>query len=118
MGALWVNAVFNSDQDVPAPCLSARITAGNTYLLNIYEEAVRKINSPEMDAVRIFGSDLYQAVFDGEIGQRLADSLTMARQQKLPLRIRLHLSDAPALIDLPWEFLCDPVRQRLFLNPR
>ena len=77
-------------------------------------KGVRRINSPEMEAVRTFGRDLYRAVFDGSVGGCLTDSLNIARKQDLPLRLRLHLADAPALIDVPWEFLCDPVHDRFF----
>lgn len=51
-----------------------------------------------------FGRRLYEAVFPGEIQTRLAESLAKVQGQK-GLRIRLRLSQAPALTELPWEFL-------------
>lgn len=68
---------------------------------------VRAIGSPEMQAAQTFGSTLFSHVFTGQVQSCLQRSLDHARQQGQGLRIRLRLSDAADLADLPWEFLYD-----------
>ena len=70
--------------------------------------ATRRIDTPEVDAARTFGSRLFQAVFDDEVGACLARSLDEATRQNARLRIRLLLKYAPELANLPWEYLYDP----------
>ncbi len=69
---------------------------------------VRAIGSPEMQAAQAFGSQLFATVFTGQVQSALVSSLSLARQQEQGLRIRLRLSNAPDLVDLPWEFLYNP----------
>ena len=69
---------------------------------------VRAIGSAEMQAAQAFGQTLFSHVFAGQVQSCLQRSLDRARQQGQGLRIRLRLSDAPDLADLPWEFLYDP----------
>lgn len=68
---------------------------------------VRAIGSAEMQAAQAFGQTLFSHVFAGQVQSCLQRSLDRARQQGQGLRIRLRLSDAPDLADLPWEFLYD-----------
>ena len=69
--------------------------------------AIRDIASPDMTDIRAFGSRLYQAVFDGPVSTCLLRSMDEAERRNQGLRVRLHLSDAPALANIPWEFLYD-----------
>ncbi|MFZ4658348.1 MAG: SUMF1/EgtB/PvdO family nonheme iron enzyme [Caldilineaceae bacterium] len=71
---------------------------------------VRAIGSTEMQAAQTFGNTLFSHVFTGQVQSGLQRSLDQARQQNQGVRIRLRLSDAPALADLPWEFLYDPTQ--------
>lgn len=71
---------------------------------------VRAIGSTEMQAAQGFGNTLFHHVFAGQVQSGLQRSLDRARQQGQGVRIRLRLSDAPALADLPWEFLYDPTQ--------
>ncbi len=71
---------------------------------------VRAIGSAEMQAAQGFGNTLFRHVFAGQVQSGLQRSLDSARQQGQGVRIRLRLSDAPALADLPWEFLYDPTQ--------
>lgn len=65
------------------------------------------------------GEQLYAAVFRDGVEDSLIRSLDMARQDGQGLRIRLRLGTAPELIDLPWELLRTPRRNRFFaLNSR
>ncbi|MGE5141353.1 MAG: CHAT domain-containing protein, partial [Rudaea sp.] len=66
---------------------------------------VRRIDSPEMEAAKTFGSRLFDAVFTGDLKSALNTSQSLADQEGNALRIRLRLKDAPELEDLPWEFL-------------
>ena len=73
---------------------------------------VRRIESPEMQAAKDFGSKLYKAVFSDEVQSTLRSSLDQARAQGLGLRIRLRLNEAPELVDIPWEYLYNPSLNR------
>ena len=75
----------------------------------------RRIDSPEMDAAKAFGARLFDAAFGGEVRSALRSSLAEADRQGAGLRIRLRLTDAPELTDLPWEYLYDPARHRFFV---
>ena len=59
-------------------------------------------------SLRDFGGRLYSAIFNGPVADRLHGSLgVVGQQENAGLRIRLRLSDAPELIDVPWEYLFD-----------
>ena len=73
---------------------------------------VRRLESPEMKAARVFGVRLFEAAFDDEVRGRLRSSLNEANQRGVGLRIRLRLGDVPELADLPWEYLYDPTLDR------
>jgi hypothetical protein len=85
---------------------------------------VRKMEAPEMKAVKIFGGGLFEAVFAEDLLECLRLSLYDARRESAGLRIRLRLDDAidsrasdatgteeemtaVALCDVPWEFMFD-----------
>lgn len=71
---------------------------------------VRRINSPEMNEARNFGSKLYKAVFQDTLQSCLLRSIDKAEQQGTGLRLRLRLP--PALVELPWEYLYDSSQER------
>ena len=59
-------------------------------------------------SLREFGGRLYSAIFNGPVSDRLHGSLGIVGQQEnTGLRLRLRLSEAPELIDVPWEYLFD-----------
>jgi Tol biopolymer transport system component len=84
---------------------------------------VRRIESPEMQAVKTFGGQLFEAVFDDDVHDCLRTSLHDAGRDGTGLRIRLRLDDTVdaletkldgtdddetvSLCDVPWEFLYD-----------
>jgi len=79
-------------------------------------QTTRGGDSSEMAAAREFGTRLYDTVFVGTVRSALDGSLFEASQQSAGLRIRLRFaSNAPELIDLPWEYLYNPDKNR-FLN--
>jgi CHAT domain-containing protein len=67
--------------------------------------AVRRVESPEMASAKAFGAQLFNGVFTSEVRGCLPSSVDEASRQAAGLRLRLHLGKAPALADLPWEFL-------------
>lgn len=73
---------------------------------------VRRLESPEMEAAKVFGGKLFKAVFEDELFSALRSSLDEARKQRQGLRIRLRLNDAPELVNLPWEYLYNPSLNR------
>ena len=72
----------------------------------------RWTDSPEMEAAKAFGARLFDTAFGGEVGSALRSSLAEADRRGAGLRIRLRLTDAPELNDLPWEYLYDPAHHR------
>ncbi|MCB0199273.1 MAG: hypothetical protein KDI03_04305, partial [Anaerolineae bacterium] len=63
--------------------------------------------------IRDFGSQLYQAVFAGEVGRCLQRSLDEAAREDSGLRISLRIDPRLAdLSDLPWEYLYSTDLQR------
>ena len=76
---------------------------------------VRRIDSSEMAEIKSFGGRLFRALFDEQLQPTLVRSLDEARRRQAGLRLRLRLSDAPELADLPWEYLYDTGANR-FLN--
>ena len=73
---------------------------------------LRAIGSPEMVRARTVGRKLYEALFNGPVYACLLRSLDLAEEKGHGLRIRLRLASAPALADLPWEYLYDPSLNR------
>lgn len=65
----------------------------------------RRLESPEMEAVRAFGGRLYDALFRGDLELSLRRSLDEAERSDQGLRIRLRLNEVPELANLPWEYL-------------
>jgi len=61
-----------------------------------------------LDMVKKFGGDLFEAVFQKDVRATFKSSLDLTRAQGGEgLRLRLHLQDVPVLSHLPWEFLYD-----------
>jgi hypothetical protein len=65
----------------------------------------RRLESPEMEAARQFGRQLFDAVFQDDVRLSLRRSLDEVERRDEGLRIRLWFSDVPELASLPWEFL-------------
>ncbi len=84
-------------------------------------QGVRGLNSTEGRAAQEFGRKLYEAIFHDAVRDCLRRSLDVANQQtdknsEQGLRLRLRLSDASALADLPWEYLYDTSSHRFFAH--
>jgi outer membrane protein assembly factor BamD (BamD/ComL family) len=76
---------------------------------------VRRLESRNVELAKDFGRRLFEATFGDEVRSCLRQSLDFAGQQDTGLRLRLHLTAAPELADLPWEFLYDPALNRFFV---
>ena len=76
------------------------------------QSTVRGFTPPEVAAARDFGRRLFNAVFANGVLECLGASLREAGRVGAGLRIRLRLSGAPALADLPWEYLYHPAQNR------
>ncbi len=74
----------------------------------------RRMESQEMAAAKAFGGKLFRAAFGGNVYGCFRSSLEQAVQQNKGLRLRLRLTDAPKLADLPWEYLYHPDFNRFF----
>jgi hypothetical protein len=76
---------------------------------------VRRLENRNVELAKDFGRRLFEATFGDEVRSCLRGSLDVAGQQGAGLRLRLHLTAAPELADLPWEFLYDPSLNRFFV---
>lgn len=74
----------------------------------------RRIESPQLERTRAFGGRLYQAVFNEELDEMLAASLTAAGEAGNGLRIKLDFDEAPDLVNIPWEYLYRPKSDDFF----
>ena len=66
---------------------------------------MRRIDTPQLEAAKAFGHDLFEALFIGELRACLRASYDDATRRDKGLRIRIHPVSAPELADVPWEFL-------------
>jgi CHAT domain-containing protein len=73
---------------------------------------VRRIDSPEVQGTKDIGGSLFRALFSRNLATCLAKSLDRCQQAGQGLRLRLNLTEAPALLNLPWEFLYDQSTNR------
>jgi uncharacterized RDD family membrane protein YckC len=71
----------------------------------VTRRSMRRLDAPEMEAAKNFGGRLFNAVFSAEVGRCFRRSLDQMAPSEGGLRIRLHLTEAPELADLPWEYL-------------
>ncbi len=76
---------------------------------------MRRLESRNVELAKDFGRRLFAAAFGDEVRSCLRASLDIAGQQDAGLRLRLHLTAAPELADLPWELLYDPSLNRFFV---
>lgn len=76
---------------------------------------VRRLESPELEAAREFGAKLFDAVFAGPVGDALRRSIDDADRDGAGLRIRLRLSEAPELGNVPWEYLFSAANDRFLV---
>ena len=65
------------------------------------------LESIDVTSVEKIGGALYASIFNGSVVERFRSSLAIARHENKGLRIRLRLSGAPTLINIPWELLFD-----------
>jgi hypothetical protein len=74
---------------------------------------VRTGSAMDLNAARDIGSRLFNAVFQGSVGNRLFACLDEADASK-GIRIRLRLGDTPELMDAPWEYLYNIELRRFY----
>jgi CHAT domain/HYDIN/CFA65/VesB-like, Ig-like domain/Bacterial Ig domain len=66
----------------------------------------------EAASLKDFGDRLFSAVFEGEVGRLLNESLNETFGGGGGLRIRLRLDGAPEAVNWPWEYLYDRARRQ------
>ena len=105
----FVARVFNSPGGQASAAFKAPFSdlEVENFLLRVgrTRHAVRRIESPEMASAKVFGGQLFDGVFAGDVRGCLRSSIDEANRQGAGLRVRLHLGKVPQLADLPWEFL-------------
>lgn len=73
---------------------------------------VRNLRHADVDVSREFGTALFNAVFEDEVELSLRNSIAAMDSNTQSLRLRLRLTDAPELVDIPWEYLYDAANRR------
>ena len=68
---------------------------------------MRRLDSPEMETVKVFGTRLFQTVINDDVYACYLRSLDNVLNQGSGLRIRLHIN-VPEFHNLPWEYLYNP----------
>ena len=68
---------------------------------------VRRIESPEWELAKAFGSKLFAALIRGPVAELYREAYAQARASKQGLRITLSLTDVPEVGAIPWEYLFD-----------
>jgi hypothetical protein len=71
---------------------------------------VRKLGSPEMTAAQTLGSGLFDALFRENLRDLYHTTSAEADAAGKGLRITLLLGQAPELMNVPWEYMCDDGR--------
>ena len=117
----YLARVLNSPagQDNGAFTLPAELTV-STEALRLVVGAIRAFQLKKVNGIaptqprdpKSFGTDLFERLFSGAVGQLYRRSLDAVRQQQQGLRVRLRLNDVPELAALPWEYLYDPSANR------
>jgi CHAT domain len=89
-----------------APPAATRLNAG---AVRDVVTSLDRIGALKQDKVaEPLGALLFDFLFQGEIRECWRKSLDKARRDGFGLALRLHLSAAPELASLPWEYLYDP----------
>ncbi|MGH2920540.1 MAG: CHAT domain-containing protein, partial [Gaiellaceae bacterium] len=70
----------------------------------------RSLNSPQMESAKGFGSELFDALFSADVRDVYHSASAQAESAGKGLRITLLLGQAPELMHVPWEYLCDDGR--------
>jgi hypothetical protein len=96
--------------------LSASLNQLDGFLFNVGQPRRRSRGSAarRLTEAQKYGATLFDAVFQGDALGCLQRSLASASTREVGTRIRLRLTDAPELSDLPWEFLFDSVHKEFF----
>lgn len=68
---------------------------------------VRSYRSSQMEDAKRFGSQLFDALLVGSVRDVYLGARRVADQNDRGLRVTLYLTDVPALMGVPWEFLYD-----------
>jgi hypothetical protein len=77
-------------------------------------DLLNRISMNDQAAAQELGKGLYDTIYDTRLQSLFNRSLDEAERQSKGLRIRLRLSEAPDLINIPWEYLYDPAFQRFY----
>jgi hypothetical protein len=71
---------------------------------------VRKLGSPEMTSAQTLGTELFNALFRENLRDLYHTASADADASGKGLRITLLLGQAPELMNVPWEYMCDDGR--------
>ena len=97
--------------DSPAGEATAQITLPftQTDVENFYIQIghTRLFETSQMQKMRVFGQELFEATFTGNVRDKFRESLSEVNRKREGLRIRLRLADVPELANMPWEFMYD-----------
>jgi len=66
---------------------------------------VRAYRSSDMERAKRFGRELFTCLVQGEVRDVYLSASRVAQDRERGLRVTLSLTDAPELMQIPWEFL-------------
>lgn len=75
-------------------------------LQTVRARGVRRMESADMRGAKERGGQ-FEAVFAGEVSSRFLESLDQVETEGSRPRLRVHLSKAREVADMPWEYLCE-----------
>jgi formylglycine-generating enzyme required for sulfatase activity len=112
-----VQLIASPAGEAPASSVSFSDSNLRASLLGSGETAWRDLapRTPAGKTAEEIGSELFRALISGDVQRCWDTSLEQVRQEGRGLRLRLWLSDAPGVEDLPWELVYDPAH-RQFLS--
>ena len=85
-------------------------------VLTMSRKRSRRIDSQELEDARTIGGELPSSVFGDDIGSVYQRSRDQCRESGKGLRLRLNLTETPALLNIPWELFYDESHKPNFLS--
>ena len=79
-------------------------------------ESLGESSKDLQEQIKTLGSELFKAVFSGEIGEKFSNSLAIAKRDNFELHLNLRLE--PELNGFPWEYLYDAKEGFIALSER
>ena len=84
----------------------------DNFILRVTRTRTRAYRSSQMEEAKKLGSALFEELLAEDVGDLYHGAYRVANSQGRGLRISLSMTEAPALLEIPWELLYDPSEAR------